>query len=518
MNRILPAFCVMAVATAAAAQTSESAYDSDFLRGTLETGQPGGDVEDGAAGDDFLIFDGASDAAASNAAGSKVSPGAQKAASDNKTASGNEVRGSGRTSSANRITDTRAGPVPPSRPIQSAGPLAPVAPAAPLTTGSIGAATDRDAPFGGDTLRDQPQGIRVGTFLLYPELILRAGASSNVEGVAGGEGGTLARVEPSLRLSSDWDRHSLEATFRGTFTGYPDPPAGTSSSESSAEASATLRIDAGEVTTLETRAGYTVSPESQSSPESAGGAKRTYQHGVSGSLAVTRDAGLVAVTLRGNLDATLYSGGTEVGNRDNMVASGSVRLGYNLRATLSPFAEATVLGRFFDDGSKRNAKGYALRSGLGLNAGPKLTGEVGIGWRSEDLEGAVYKKLQGLLADADLVWSPSRLTTVRLNASTAFEASSLAGASGSLVHSGTLSVAHSLTNDLAVTVSGGVARRDYQGVELSELTYTGSALATYAISDIAALQAQYSFERVDSSRVGQDYNSHTIEAGVRIRR
>ena len=517
MNRILPVFCVMAVATAAAAQTSESTYDSDFLRGTLEAGQPGETVEDGTSGDDFLIFDGASEADPKDRSAAEAASGKAASRTD-RTASDEDVRGAGRTASTNRASDRRVGPIPPSRPIQSAGQVRPVAPVAPLTTGSIGQVADGDAPFGGDTLRDQPQGIRVGTFLLYPELILRTGATSNVEGVAGGEGGALARVEPSLRLSSDWDRHSLEVTFRGGFTGYPDPPAGASSSESSAEAAGTLRIDAGEVTTLEARTGYAVSPESQSSPESTGGAKRTYQHGLSGSLAVTRDTGLIAVTLRGNLDATLYTGGTEVGNRDNMVASGTARLGYNLRATLSPFAEATVLGRFFDDGSKRNAKGYALRAGLDLNAGPKLTGEVGIGWRSEDLEGSSYKKLQGLLADADLVWSPTRLTTVRLNASTAFEASSLTGASGSLVHSGTLSVAHSLTNDFAVTVSGGVARRDYQGVDLSELTYTGSALATYAISDTAALQTQYSFERVDSSLAGQDHDSHTIEAGVRIRR
>ncbi len=512
MNRILPLFCVMAIATAAAAQTSGSSSDSDFLRGSLASGQPDAGIGGSAGTDDFLIFDGTGDGDPNAAASSEAASASGEAASEV------EAGVSGRTGVVDRVEDARLGPVPPARPIRSAGPVPPVAPAAPLTTGSIGDAAERDAAFEGDTWRDRPQGIRVGTFLLYPELILRAGATTNVDGAAGGNGGALVRAEPSLRLSSDWERHSLEASLRGAFTGYPDFPEGSIDSESTAEASATLRIDAGEVTTFEARTNYTVSPESNSSPESTGGSSRTYQHGLGGSLAVTRDAGMVAATLRGGIDGTLYSGGAEVGNRDNMVVSGSLRLGYNLRATLSPFAEATVLGRFFEDDSQRNAKGYAVRSGLALNASPKISGEIGIGWRAEDLDGADYKRLQGLLVDGALVWSPSRLTTVRLNASTAFEASSLSGASGSLVRSGTLSVAHSLTNDFAVTVSGGVARRDYQGIDLNELTYTGSALATYAISDTAALQAQYSFERVDSSLAGQDYDSHTIEAGVRIRR
>lgn len=491
----------MAAATAATAQTS----DSNLLRGSFGAGMSardrgsqdvlsdGSGQDDGLAGDDF-------------------------ASGDSGDANGSGANGSGAVGALPRGRPADTAGVAEQATVRRVRAVRPVQPVAPLTTGSTPRPRNEGTTLAGDTERDAPRGVRAGTFLLYPELTVRGGATTNVSGAVGGESGALVRLAPSLRVVSDWDRHALEMNLRGSFTGYPDAPSGSDGHDMSGAASAALRLDAGEVTTVDATAGYTVSPESRSNAENSGGSKRTYQHGLSGSLGVTRDAGLIAVTLRGGLDGTIYTGGDDAGDRDNMVASGTLRLAYNLRATVSPFAEATVLGRFYQDGTERNAKGYALRTGFVFNGGPKLAGEIGVGWRSEDLDGAQYKNLQGLLVDGDLTWSPSRLTSVRLSASTAFEASSLTGASGSLIHSGELTVAHSLTHDVAVEVSGGAAYRSYQGIDLNELTYTGSATATYAISNTAAVQAEYSYERVDSSRSGQDYDSHTIEAGFRFRR
>ncbi|MDJ0932474.1 MAG: outer membrane beta-barrel protein [Breoghania sp.] len=137
-------------------------------------------------------------------------------------------------------------------------------------------------------------------------------------------------------------------------------------------------------------------------------------------------------------------------------------------------------------------------------------------WRS--ITGASSRERSASAGARKTLPATTRLTSVRLSASTTFEASSLTGASGSLVRLGELTVAHSLTNEVAVSVSGGAAYRSYQGIDLNELTYTGSATATYAITDMTDLQAEYSYEHFDSSRAGQDYDSHTIEAGVRFRR
>lgn len=388
----------------------------------------------------------------------------------------------------------------------------------PLTTGSIGsAAIEDEGAFGGDTTRDAPRGIRVGGYLVFPELTLRGGATDNASGVPGGEAGSFYRVSPSVRLRSDWERHQYEASLRGSYQGYPDDPG---DDQPSVEFTSSLRIDAGDETTLQGDLAYGLSSEGRSSAESAGGSgDRILSHGLGGSLSALREVGVIAARLRGSVDGTAYSGDNLSGdNRNNILTSAGLRLGYGIHATISPFAEATVLGRLYEDAPGRDALGYELRGGLKIDRGEKLSGEVAVGWHSEDLEGQAYKSLEGILVEAEMAWSPTRLTTVTVSASTAFEASSLSGASGSVVYGSDLTMAHSLSDNLAVEVGGSASYRQYQGLDLDELMLSGTTGATYAISSTAALQARYTYEWFDSSTRGRDYSSNTIEAGVRLRR
>ncbi|WP_162901672.1 outer membrane beta-barrel protein [Breoghania sp. L-A4] len=388
----------------------------------------------------------------------------------------------------------------------------------PLTTGSIRPGSqpiEDEGVFGGDTQRDAARGIRAGSFLVFPELTLRGGVTDNASGAPGGASGSLYRVEPGLRLRSDWERHAYELSLRGSYKGYIDDP---DDNAPSLDYSSSLRIDATDETTLEGTLTYALATEGRSTAESAGNTgKRVLSHDLEGTLSATREVGLIAATLRGSVGGSAYTGGTGT-SRNNAVASAGLRLGYDFRAAISPFAEAAVLGRMYENAPGRDALGYELRGGLAIDRGDKLSGEVAVGYHLEDLEGTGFKTLEGVLVEAALVWSPSRLTTVTLNASTAFEATSLAGSSGSIVYGGDATVAHSLTSDLAVDAGGTAAYRRYQGLDLEELTLSGSVGATYAITSYAAVQARYTYEWFDSTQAGSNYTSNTIEAGLRLRR
>ncbi len=204
--------CVLAVATTAAAQTR----DSGALRGLFASDSSGIDVwNEGTEPDDDLLGDGSY-------------------GKDLSTTSTRSTTGTDKTATDTNAESETGAAMPPERPLgpspedeaAAAGPVQPVAPVAPLTTGSIRQANVVDGSLVGDTVRDAPRGIRAGNFLLFPELIMRGGATSNVQGAAGGEAGSFYRVDPSVRISSDWDRHALELNLRGNFTGYPDAPTG----------------------------------------------------------------------------------------------------------------------------------------------------------------------------------------------------------------------------------------------------------------------------------------------------
>ncbi|MBA5777343.1 outer membrane beta-barrel protein [Stappia sp. F7233] len=381
---------------------------------------------------------------------------------------------------------------------------------------------EQDGVFGGDTIRDQAQGLRAGTFLLYSELFTGLGWTDNAAGAAGGSPGGYYRVAPSLRATSNWSRHELGVSLRGSFTGFPQEP---SDNDPFFNANADLRLDLSDETVADVIGRYTFSTEERGTAEASGTNQDVHELGLG--LRLSRDVGLVGVTAGADADYTTYVGVDvpgSVGDRDNVVAAASLRLDGLSGATAAPFVEGSLLGRHYVEGctgvpgcEDRDSTGYALRGGLTLDAGPKLRGELGAGWRVEYLEEQGLDNLQGLLVDGSLIWSPTRLTTVTASVDTTFEGTTIVGASGSIIYSGDLVLSHSLSDDLAVEAGVGYSLRRYEGIFLEERDTTATAALTWAFASNIALQTRYTFHRFDTTQAGGDYDANTIEAGLRFR-
>ncbi|MBC2861148.1 outer membrane beta-barrel protein [Stappia sp. 28M-7] len=376
--------------------------------------------------------------------------------------------------------------------------------------------------YAGDTTRDEPRGMRVGSFLLYPELFTGLGWSDNRAGDSNGNGGATYRIAPSLRVQSDWSRHSLGINFRGSYTGYPDSGL---EADPNVSSDALLRLEVGERTEVDISGSYGLSMQDRGTAESAGGDQEI--HSLGGGLALRRDLGLVGAELRGEVDATYYQGaGGAAANRDrdNALFTATLRVDGNTGAAVTPFAEASVLARRYMDACNnpalcedRNSSGYGLRAGLAFDNGGKISGDIAVGWRSERLDDARLARLEGMTVDGSLVWSPTRLTTVTALASTSFAPSSLAGTPGSAAYSSDLRVAHGFSDALSGEVGIGYTWRDYTGLVLTEQEARATTALTWALTSNVALQGRYTFRRFISSNPGSSYDSNTIEAGLRFR-
>jgi hypothetical protein len=66
----------------------------------------------------------------------------------------------------------------------------------------------------------EPTGIHAGSFFLRPAVELSGGANSNPSAAPGGRGSSVYVISPELIARSDWSRHELTATLRGSYTGY----------------------------------------------------------------------------------------------------------------------------------------------------------------------------------------------------------------------------------------------------------------------------------------------------------
>lgn len=379
-----------------------------------------------------------------------------------------------------------------------------------------------DGVFGGDTLRDRARGLRAGSFLLYPELFAGLGWTDNAGGEAGGTPASFYRVAPTVRALSDWSRHQLGLSLRGSFTGVPSQPA---NNEPFFDAAADLRLDLTDQTRADLIARYGFSREDRGTAEASGTDQDI--HEVGAGLRLGRDVGLLGVELFGDADYTAYTGvsvpGTS-GDRNNTVYSAGLRLDGLTGAVVAPFAEGRGLGRVYTEACSgpppcedRDSTGFALRGGITVDAGSKLRGELGAGWRVENLEDDALGDLAGLLVDGSLLWSPTRLTTVTATIGTNFAGTNIVGASGSIIYSGDLVVAHSLSESLAAEAGVGYSLRRYEGILLDERQTTATAALIWAFANNVALQTRYTYRHFDTTTSGGDYDSSTIEAGLRFR-
>ncbi|MCV0429676.1 MAG: outer membrane beta-barrel protein, partial [Roseibium sp.] len=143
--------------------------------------------------------------------------------------------------------------------------------------------------------------------------------------------------------------------------------------------------------------------------------------------------------------------------------------------------------------------------------------ELGVGWRIEDIEDDRLDNLSGLVVDGSLVWSPSRLTTITAGVGTSFQATDIDGASGSIIYSGDIRLAHAFSDRFVGETGVGYSYRTYEGVSIEESTLTGFGGLTFALTQNVALTADYTHRRFDSSQDGSDYTENAIEAGLRFR-
>lgn len=414
------------------------------------------------------------------------------------------------TGSSGLGTDGRVTPV---RPFSDR--IAAVSRAVPVSGNGID-----DSVFGGDTTFDAAEGIRLGSFTFTPQVTVSGGWTDNRAQSSSGTSGGLYRIAPDLSLTSDWSRHELDFSLRGSYTGYPGD---TDDNEGSVFAAGNLRLDISEATQVTTSVSYSYTQEEDGSAESASSGTDQNQE-ISGELSGTRSVGIVAATASFGVDRNTYfsDDGSESG-RDNTLYSAGLRLDGNTGSVVSPFVEGALLLRRYDQTcsdslcEKRDANGYEVKGGVTIASGPKLTGELGAGWRIEDIEDNRLDALSGLVVDASLVWSPSRLTTVTAGLGTSFSSTDIDGASGSIIYSGDLRLAHGFSDRFVAETGIGYSYRTYEGVSIEEQTLTGFGGVTFALTQNVALTADYTHRRFDSSQDGSDYTENAVEAGLRFR-
>lgn len=346
-------------------------------------------------------------------------------------------------------------------------------------------------------------GLRLGSFQANPVLEI---------GISHQDNETTKTLRGELGIESQWSRHSLRLDTQVETASRK----GLSVSEWSAGATITARRDISERVNVsgELRLSHQVSDDEQD--QTLFGAAST----------LTVAPGPLEVSLRGSFDGQHVGdavAGADSSNNFRQYGS-TVRAAYRRNAVLSPFVQVDyslqrtgTISNFNGDASR-----WELRSGLLIDRGEKLSGEVSVGAGRINTSDAGRDDLSSLLWSASLVWSPVRLTTVTLDVAGTLDFNDTTDLAGTTMTSGVQESSFALRGERSFNyrldgfVNTSFSHEDYGDIDRTDRTFLVGAGLTYSLTPDSSLLGEVTHERTSSSGVDQNEEDER-SSGVSLR-
>jgi hypothetical protein len=373
-----------------------------------------------------------------------------------------------------------------------------------------------------------PTGIQVGAFNVRPAVELTGGYDTNAARTSRAKPSWFEVVTPELLVNSNWTRHELTATLRGSYTAYQ--PA-SDLNRPSLEARMAGRFDISRDTYLNAEGHYLISTDRPGSPNiQADLARLPIAQTIGGFAGIGQRFNRLELTAKGLADRTVYEpstfidGQTETNDDRNYNRYGTVvRAAYELTPGMKPFVEGGADARVHDIaidrfGMRRDSDGNYIKGGTTFEPSRILTGDIAVGWINRTYKDPTLKDVKGLTFDASLLWLASGLTTVKLTATTTVDESTVPGVSGVFSREVALQIDHAFRRWLIATLKFSVGFDDYVGSPRDDDRYALSAGIIYKLTREMQLRAEYRHEWRHSNQPGNDFVSDAVLVGMRLQR
>lgn len=374
----------------------------------------------------------------------------------------------------------------------------------------------------------EPVGIRWGSFILKPSIESGITATSNADSSADGSSAVLSETTLRLNAESDWSSNRASIDAYGTFR---EGLSGQEVNDFSAGIDAEMEVELGKEYRAKTTFTYSAAPESAASPVVIPDTvDEPVRQTIGGTLGLEKDLGKARFGITGGIshdsygDADLESGGVlSQKDRDATLYTLTLRTGYEISPALTPFVETEIGRNLYDQevdsaGYRRSSDQYAVRGGLELDMGEKLSGEFSAGWISEDFDDPRLKSLSTPTIAADLRWSPQRGTDITLNGSTALEGTTTSGESGSVLYSAGMDIERQIRANLTGNAGIGVAYRNYAESDGYDVIFDAEASLTWWLNRYAGVVGRVRHETVSSNLPGRDSETNSVFLGLKLQR
>lgn len=372
-----------------------------------------------------------------------------------------------------------------------------------------------------------PVGIRIGSFVLFPEVEFGGLWNSNVFLAPNARSDVALDVRPSARLVSNWTTHALEFRATGDFSFYNEFE---SEDDDGYLLEARGRLDITKRTSVQALVSRGLTQESRSALDASAIGTRADVLTERAEATFNHRFNRLSVQFRGSVtdysygDTEAFGVVTNNDDRDNTVYEETVRLTWELKPSLMPFAEVAVNQRSYDlaavtDLINRSSDGQRYRAGLSFgNSGEILRGEVSLGYGIQSPDDSRLRDIDGLLVDANATWRVTDLTSLLFTARTDVLETTTTNVGGAFYRFLSIEARHALRRYLIATVGLSYATQNSRDDVIDESELRASAGLEYFLNRETILFGNYVHTNFDAVGEVSDYTSDEVRVGMRIRR
>ena len=372
-----------------------------------------------------------------------------------------------------------------------------------------------------------PVGVKVGSFVLFPEVETGLRTDSNVLSSQNPESDIAYTLTPSARLVSDWSRHALEFNARATLSFFSEFD---SENDRGYFVESRGRLDFTRRTNLQALISQDFSQESRSAIDASNALERTDVLTRRGALTLNHRFNRLTIQLRGSVETQDYSDDVTNGiissndDRDIRETEQAIRATWEFKPTLSAFAEVGFIQRSFGapsqaDNIQRDSTGERYRIGLDFgDTGQYLRGEISVGYGIEHPDASQLDDVEAFLFDANASWRMTRLTTLLLNARSDIQETNTAASGGVVTHFIGLEARHAFRRYLIGTLEGSISTREFDGTTLEESEWQLGTGLEYFLNRNFVVFGNYLHTDFDSSSPNSSFVSDEFRLGLRWRR
>ena len=368
-----------------------------------------------------------------------------------------------------------------------------------------------------------PEASRAGSGLIQPTGTLDLSYDSNVLARNHVGGDFTASVQPGVEIRSEWTNHSVGLKAQGEARQYA---VHTSENQLNGNVAANGRADLAPNAYLVGQAAVQRLHEDRGALVPAQGIRPTpvTVAGFGGGLVI--EPAPMGIRIDGSVDAYSFEnvtgtlGPINETARNRIVYSLVPRITYAIIPQYDAFIRAVVNRREYNstrlpDGIARDSTGTGADLGLAYDLPGLAVGEFYVGYLSQDYDRRGLRPIQAVDFGANLLWSPSAATTVRLNLSRSVEESVIPGSPGYLQTAVRLAIEQELMRDIVALGSAAFIRADFAPGNTGTNIYEFSIGARHFLGDGLTVGVEYLFRHRDKMVFLPAYTRQIV--GLRLR-